>query len=543
MTPISRFNERIATRDGIELSADTYRPEQAEPVPAIVARTPYGKNTQEAYERAARAVGRGYAFVWNDVRGRGDSDGAFVPYRNEARDGYDVIQWTSAQEWSNGQVALWGWSYFGLSNWLTALEQPPALRAMVVRGTPSEPFVDAPTGTAIPMYVCWHRIVDGRMTQLVDQIDWDGVYWHLPLVDMDRQAGFFAPHWHADQAHPLLGEYWQPLCYQRRLEEIDIPTLNVTGWYDDCQLAAVTNFQATANHTRSEDARQRHGLLVGPWGHDAVPRSRLGAINFAPEAVIDLDEYELDWLDDCLRSPEAGRVPRARVRFFQMPTDGWRDDDTWPPANARKLRLFLRGPIGSSGMLTDEAPHEEPPDVYVSDPANPVPYITDPVSLQIGGPDDYSNVAARDDVLSYETASLEQPLRVAGPVTLRLYGSSDAPDTDFMAMLLDGHPGGMRQRLCDGMVRARYREGMDRVAFLSQGEVYAFDLNLWHIAHTFEVGHRVMIHIASTAFPKYDRNANTGGPLATETELVRAKNSVWHDRDFPSHLTLWSMSE
>jgi hypothetical protein len=475
-----------------------------------------------------------------DVRGRGDSDGEFQPYVNEGRDGFDAVEWAAAQPWSSGDVALWGWSYFAASAWLTALEQPPSLRAFVANGAPGDPFTEFPTGTWSPMYCCWHRIVDGRLTQYIEAVDWGAVYEHLPLLTMDERAGFHGRWWREHLAHPTLDDYWAPLCYQGRFAEIDLPVLHVTGWYDDTHLSSFVNFAGMVREAPTDSARRGQALLVGPWYHDQLPASGLAGLDLGPDAPLDVDAFEVEWLDAVL----SGSVDGPRAHLFVMGANEWRDESAWPVARTEWTEWFLRsgGNARSSagdGRLTREPPAAaaaEPPDAYLHDPANPVPLLTDEVSLQIGGPDDYAEIERRDDVLVYTADPFEVPVDVIGPVELTLFASSSAVDTDFMAKLVRLRPDGFAQRLCDGMVRGRFREGFEREVFLEPGRVYELRIDLWATAQRFEPGERLRLEIASSAFPKYDRNAGTGGPLATETRLTTATNTVWHTHERPSRL-------
>ncbi|ADU50820.1 hydrolase CocE/NonD family protein [Thermaerobacter marianensis DSM 12885] len=538
------FNVRVPMRDGITLSADIYRPDAPGRFPVVLARTPYGKNTQRAWHYGNFFARHGYVFVWMDVRGRGDSEGEFVPYRNDAKDGYDAIEWLARQPWSTGDVATWGGSYLGRIQWLTALEKPPHLKAMIVHVTPSDPYVEWPTGTPGPMHVCWNRMTDGRVLQYVDKIDWMKVYEHLPLVTMDEAAGFVSRHWREDCAHPTLDEWWEPLRYQHRFHEIDLPVLHVSGWYDDEQIGTPLNFAGMVRHAPSERARRGQKLIMGPWGHRVNESRKLGEVDFGPEAVIDLDGYEVRWLDYWLKGIDNGIGDEPPVRLFIMGANRWRDEHEWPLARTRWTKFYLHsgGRANSrfgDGVLSTEPPAtDEPPDVYLYDPARPVPFITDPLSSQIGGPDDYAAIETRGDVLVYSTPPLDRDVEVTGPVKLVLYASSSAVDTDFMAKLVEVHPNGFCQRLCDGMVRARFREGMHKEVLMEPGKVYRFEIDLWNTAQVFKRGHRIRLEIASSAFPKYDRNLNTGEPLATSTRMVVAENRVWHTPAWPSHLIL-----
>ena len=530
------YDVRIPLRDGVELSADIWRPDGDEPVHLVLGRTPYNKNNAQVTRLGTLFAGHGFAFAMVDVRGRGDSDGRFTPYVADAVDGVDVIAWLADQPWCTGKVATLGGSYGGLIQWLTALHRPPALQAMVVMVSPSDPYVEFPTGTQGPMMLSWHRLTAGRMRQHVDDVDWERVYRHLPLLTMDEAAGFRSEAWREQQQHPTLDDYWAPLCYQERLGELDLPVLHISGWYDDEQVGTPRNF---ASMVAGGAARQQ--LLMGPWGHAVNTTSKLGEVDFGPGALIDLDAYWLRWLDAQLDGKPWDDEP---VRLFVMGTNTWRDDPVWPPADmtVRPWHLRSDGRANSrlgDGRLTEEPPTaEEPGDTYDYDPERPFPFITGITSSQLGGPDDYSGVELRGDVLVYTSEPLEEPLQVIGPVRLVLHATSSAADTDFTGKLLDVHPSGFAQRLTDGVVRARFRDGMREERLLTPGEPVEYDVDLWHTAHVFAAGHRLRVEVASSAFPKYDRNLNNGEPLATSMTPVVATQTVHHDAARPSRLLL-----
>ena len=532
----TEFNVRIPMRDGVELSADVWRAATDKPVHLVLARTPYNKNNPEVARMGRLFAGHGWAFAMVDVRGRGDSDGAFTPYSADGLDGVDVIAWFAEQPWCSGKVATIGGSYGGRIQWLTALHQPPALAAMIVMVTPSDPYVEFPTGTQGPMMLSWHRLTAGRMRQHVADVDWERVYSHLPLQTMDEAAGFRSETWREDQAHPTLDEFWQPLCYQQRLAELDVPVLHISGWYDDEQIGTPRNFASLV----AAGARGQQ-LLMGPWGHHVNSTSKLGEVDFGRDALIDLDAYWLRWLDAQLDGKPWDDAP---VRLFVMGTNTWHDDTSWPPADVQVQAWHLRsgGRANSrlgDGRLTPEAPgDDEADDHYDYDPQRPFPFLTEMTSAQLGGPDDYSGVELRGDVLVYSSEPLTEPLTVIGPVQLFLHATTSARDTDWTAKLLDVHPSGFAQRLTDSMVRARFREGMDREVVTEPGTSYEYEIDLWNLGHTFLPGHRIRVEVASSAFPKYDRNLNTGEPLATSTRSEIAHQTVHHDSARPSRLLL-----
>ncbi|MGD1034546.1 MAG: CocE/NonD family hydrolase [Candidatus Dormibacteria bacterium] len=533
--PRRRFNVRIPLRDGINLAADLTFP-QVLPAPALVMRTPYGKGGEVPTRRAEDFAAGGYVFVTVDVRGRGDSDGTFVPYRNDGPDGHDVIEWLAAQEWCTGAVASYGGSYPGQIQYLAALERPPSLRAMVVMVTPSDPFVEDRAGVFSPMHVDWFRLVDGRVPQYQGGVDWMTVYRHRPLLTMDEAAGFVSENWRESLRHRPLDDFWAPLRYQDRIAEITVPVLHISGWYDDEEIGTPANFAALS-------AAGRHGqrLLMGPWGHQVNDSRTVGDVDFGPEAVIDLNGHVLRFLDEHLRDrPADGGKP---VRIFVMGANEWRDEDAWPPPDVTATTLHLHGggranSLFGDGTLSPDPPGDEPPDQWIHDPADPVPYPTGASSRQIGGPDDCAGVQARSDVLVYTTDPFDEPIDIIGPVRLIAHVETSAPDTDVVARLSLVGRAGRAQRLCDGMIRLRYREGFERELRAVHGEVYEVEVAMWDTAQRVLRGQRLRLDIAASAFPKHEVNLGTGGDVITETTGVLATNTLWHTGERPSRLIL-----
>ena len=537
------YDQKCSTRDGVKLSSDVYLPTAPGRYPVILVRSPYNKVSDRVLDKARYFTSKGYAYVYQDVRGRGDSDGVFVPYRNEGRDGYDAIEWAAAQPWSNGKVGTLGGSYLGRAQWLAALQRPPHLITMVALVTPSNPFVEWPTGVPIPMHLSWLHYVSGRINQNIKGVNWSQLYHHLPLIDMDDASGRPIPTWDEEIRHSGLSAWWDPIRYQNRYEQVGVPVLHISGWYDDEQVGTPLNFANMRKRGGTAHARANQRLLMGPWPHRVNSTSKLAEVDFGKNAIIDLKDYQRRWFDLWLKGLDDGIGAEPPVRIFVMGDNRWRDENEWPLARAKPTKYYLhsRGRANSrfgNGLLSRRSPRKEPADSYRYDPADPVPFITDPEFSQIGSADDYRAVERRDDVLVYTSEPLKQRLEVTGPLTMVLYASSSAPDTDFTAKLLDVWPNGYAQRLSDGLVRARYRRGLDREVFLKPGNIYRFEIDLWNTSQAFLPGHRIRVEIASSAFPKYDRNLNTNAPLGRSTQMRIAKQRVLHTGRYPSHMLL-----
>jgi uncharacterized protein len=539
------FNQRPKMRDGVELSADVYRPNSAGRFPTILLRTPYNKVSggKLAVERMRNYVARGYVVVNMDVRGRGDSDGVFTPWRQEGKDGYDSIEWCAAQPWCNGKVGTMGGSYLGYDQWVAAVEQPPHLAAMIALVSPSDPFVEDPSGLPTPMNISWYHFTAGHVNQNMDAVDWSRVHSHLPMIDMDEAAGRRLPFWREMFAHTRLDDWWEPCRYQNKFEKVKVPVLHISGWYDDEQIGTPLNFIGMTTKASSPEIGQRQKLLMGPWPHAVNSTTRLGKVDFGPSARIDLDAYQLRWLDRWLQDKETGIDKEPAVRIFVMGDNAWREEKEWPLARTQWTKYYLHSQgkantLSGDGTLSAVQPAAEPPDRYAFDPAKPTPFLTEPSFAQIGGPDDYRPVEARQDVLVYTSPILTEDVEVTGPIRAKLFAASSARDTDFMAMLIDVWPDGFAQRLCDGMVRARFRDGMDKPALIEPGRVYAYEIDCWNTCQVFKKGHCIRLQISSSAFPKFSLSLNTGEELGTTTKMQIANQSIVHDGEHASYVLL-----
>ena len=328
---------------------------------------------------------------------------------------------------------------------------------------------------------------------------------------------------------------------------LNLPILHISGWYDDEQAGALMNYVGMTRDATTEDARKHQKLLMGPWPHAVNSTRKLGEIDFGPDALIDLETYELRWFDRWLKGTDNAfnnaYDKEAPVRIFIMGANVWRDQTDWPLTGTQLVKYFLSGngranTLRGDGTLQTQPPAAAPPDHYRYDPADPVPFLMGATYAQVGGPDDYREVEKRDDVLVFTSEPFTQSHTICGPIKAHLWASSTATDSDFMFKLLDVHPDGFAQRLTDGMVRARYRNGGDKPSLITPGEIYEYDIDLWNTCQEFGKGHRVRVEVASSAFPKYDRNQNTGEPLGKSASLKIAEQTIYHDPAHPSHVVL-----
>ncbi len=553
----------VPMRDGTILRANVYRPAGDGRWPVLLTRLPYGKDLPlgTAVADPVQAARRGYAVVVQDTRGRFRSDGEWDPFRNEAADGVDTIAWAAVQSWSNGEVGMFGASYFGFTQWAAAVQAPPALKAISPLMTWSDPYRGVlfrggamELGTAgawqaqmgFDVLVRRHRpdlrAMAGAIRRLGATYDRLGTtgYWWLPLSEFeaarDQNVG---PSFFEINRHPIDRQVGEPLRIAGRHHEAKAASLNTGGWFDIFLQHSIDAYVA------SRAAGLPTRLIVGPWTHSTLSNP-VGEVNFgfgAQLGFIDLQSdflsLQLRWFDRWLKGIDAGVDAEAPVRIFVMGANVWRYEPEWPLERAVASELFLR----AGGRLDAGAPGAEAPDAYAYDPADPVLTLGGATLMTPefpSGPYDQRRVECRPDVLTYTTEPLERDLEVTGPVKVVLWAISDAPDTDFVARLCEVASDGRSINLTDGIVRARYRDfakgGVP--SLIEPGRPYEYEIDLWSTSNLFRAGNRIRLQVTSSNFPRWDRNLNTGHDLEADTELRVANQQILHDREHPSRLVI-----
>ena len=552
----------VRMRDGVVLFADIYRPSIPGRFPVLLERTPYDKDKDNEIDLGHDAAQRGYVVIVQDVRGRYSSGGDWYPFRHESQDGFDTVEWAAALPYSDGRVGMFGSSYVGATQMLAAIAHPPHLAGICPMFTPSN-YHDGwiYQGGAFEQWFnqTWTSIlardtVDRYLKSVTNAMQ-DAR--SLPLTNYQlfnlgsplepgRVTAQFAPYYLDWLSHPTFDGYWRPWSIEDHYPEIRVPALTVAAWYDIFLGVSLKNYLGVKKQGGSDTARQNQRLLITIGGHAGSGR-KIGDVDFGPAAA-EFDEaaVTLEWYEFLFKGKKNRFATGKPVRIFVMGNNAWRDEQEWPLTRARSTKFFLHSAGGANsvngdGSLSTSAPGAEPKDNYQYNPQDPVPTAGGPLCCdahQPAGAHDQQTVEKLQDVLVYSTRPFSADTEMTGPVTVELYASSSAVDTDFTAKLIDVDSSGFARNLTEGIVRVRYRDSQAKPEDLVPGQVYRFDIDLWATSNVFLAGHKLRLEISSSNFPRFDRNLNLGQPSGSAKDYVTAKNSILHDSAHPSALIL-----
>ncbi len=575
----------VPMRDGVKLATDIYRPGRGGvPVegkfPAIVERTPYVPNGDW---NAQSYVPRGYVLVVQSVRGRFGSEGHWTMFQDDGRDGADLAKWLGNQPWFDGGIGTIGTSYPGGTQHAMAVGNAPYLKAMVPVDAASNMglYGTRHNGAFELRFFNWIFVRGGApdADNPLEQAEWKKLADMVPeyLKGLPLRAGTTPLRMDPDfeawlveaMRHGDYDDWWKRLpnsVIEHVAEYEDVPVCHVTGWYDSWA-AQVANLNYAV---LSKAKKGPHKLIIGPWVHGGQGETNAGEAEFGPEAAINLTRFRLRWFDRWLKGVDNGVDHEPPVRIFVMGGGGgkkaaegrifvgghWRNEQEWPLQRARPTAFYLQ----PNGGLSAEKPKAGAPTHYQFDPKDPVPTIGGNISaaenLMLGGAldqrcrptllfcKDQRPLAARNDVLVFLTPPLEQDTEVTGSAVVNLWASSSAVDTDFTAKLIDVYPpntdfpAGVELNIADSIVRARYRDSLEKASLMQPGQVYRFQIRMYPTSLVFAKGHRIRLDISSSNFPRFDVNPNTGEPLNDNRRWAVAENTIYHEPGRESQIIL-----
>jgi len=581
--------EYAPMRDGVRLATEVYKPAEPGRHPVVLTRTPYNRTFLPTGSNCDNASMRffaehGYVALNQDVRGTYRSEGRFQPMVQEARDGYDAVEWAAAQPWSTGKVGMYGGSYVGLTQWQAAIHSPPHLAAIVPYITASD-YHDNWTyvngvfdlwfaqswnqltfgpetlrrnllAAGLPTAEVEQRVAEWYAQSQQDLLsDW---VWQLPLRSFDGLRGI-APWYYTWLRHPNYDSFWARLDVERRYHNVKVPVLNIGGWYDIFQVGTVRNFLGMRAEGGTPDARAGTKLIMRASAHAPAPDTpptAVGDVDLGPNNALNVDAASLRFYDHYLKGLDNGEQNDPAVRLFVMapPDSGTTGSGFWvngptyplPGTQTQQWRLGSGGhanTAGGDGVLSTTQEGSAASDLFLYDPLRPVPTLGGNLcckgDLLSPGAFDQKAIEQRDDVLVYTSRPLDHDMAVIGDTRVTLHASTTVPDTDFTAKLVDVHPDGYAQNILDRVVRAKFRRGSKlQPSLITPGRAYEYSFDLGNTATLFKPGHRIRLEISSSNFPHYARNLNTGRNDGSERSARLAEQTILHSARYPSQLDL-----
>ena len=539
----------VAMRDGVKLHTEILIPEKSrdgkQRYPVILRR---GYSPGDP-EESARFPEFGYVYVGQCTRGHGLSEGEegeSVRFFCDAEDGFDTLTWIASQPWCDGNIAMYGKSYWGITQWLVAPLQHPNLKAIIPQVAPNRSWqrsywVNGALTLAMTASGRAYEKDDPEEKKKIEKIGWVKYFKHLPLINLDEVMGRKNKLWRDYVTHSTYDDFWKEIDVdEKKLENINMPVYQMGGWYDHYCGPQFTAFSLLRQLGNTPDNR----IIINPTDHlNCVYSDR----DFGPDADKDEVAIAVRWLDYVLYGKDNGIQNEPPVKIFVMGLNKWKYSKEWPLKGTKFTRYFIHSDRGSSGRLDTDMPDDEPPSKYLYDPDDPVPalggnhsfYFKDIPEILRSGSVDQRSIESRNDVLVFTSSPLEKDIEVTGPVKAKIYASSSAKDTDFIVRLIDVFPDGTAYNLVEGNIRARFRNDIhSSPSLLIPGEIYEFSIDMMVTSNVFFKGHCIRIHISSSSFPLYDRNPNTGNPQGMDTEICTAEQTIFHNSKYPSYVIL-----
>lgn len=535
---IEKLDIQVPMRDGVRLSTNIYFPDSPGKFPVLLLRTPYGNN-EKGNQGEYFFAQHGYIVVVQDVRGRYESEGMFDPYQFEGFDGYDTQEWIGKQPWCNGKIGTFGGSYEGAPQWLSAPLQSKYLKAMFTSKTFSNLHNEIYKGGAfrILRYCPWsydmtrQRNVDSNFISTVE----DSLYRSIPLTEYEKLLGWEIPFLKDWMSHPQNDPYWARTSV-KDYTRIKTPVYNLGGWFDSFLEGTLQNFIKMTEPSIDPKVRAKQKIIIGPWIHGSEG-NKTGDMDFGEAAILDARELQLRWFDNQLNGKKNGIMDEPPVKIFVMGNNVWRFEKEWPLTRTKYEKYYFHSSgkantLHGDGILDTKGPDGSQKNSFVYDPGNPV--------LTRGNlqPVDQRKVEERADVLVFSTPLLNKDIEVTGPVSAILYASSSAVNTDFTAKLVDVYPDGRAICLREGIIRASFRDPDATPSNIQPGKVYQYNINLWATSNVFKAGHQIRVEISSSNFPMFDRNLNTDIIPALGTKYIKAEQTIYHSKEYPSCIIL-----
>jgi putative CocE/NonD family hydrolase len=555
-----KFNQKIPMRDGVHLSATILFPSpKKEPLPALFVFTPYSKD--RVLPQAQYFTKKDYIVVVADIRGRGDSEGStlFLDTLN-GKDGSDICDWISKQPWCNGKIGMFGGSYLGMVQWQILKENSSILKTIVPTASVA-PGIDFPFRNNIfyMSMACWLVLVNGRNMNsnaiLSNNDFWNSVFrlhymGEKPYNELMKSSGLRSEEFNIWMQHPTFDSYWDEMLPEPHdYENLDIPILTITGYYDDDQKGALHYYRNFMKYAQSEE-KKNHYIIIGPWNHSGTrqPMREIYDLKFGDRAVIDMNKIQLDWFNWTLKGRSQPEFLKGRVSYFVMGENKWYYAENLDEISNDSLTLYLSSSDGiasdifHSGYLGKSAFSEQKPDIISYDPLDSTYFSS---YLKDGPWADmclYMNSEAyKKNQLIYHSGPLPQDLVIAGQINFSAYIGTNVKDTDFEYLLYEVKPEGSEIFLTTELLRARYRNLLSEEELITPGKIQKYNFtSSFFLVRKLQKGSRIRFIFRALNNPFWQKNFNSGGKVEEETvkDAKIATIKLYHDKDHPSFIEI-----
>jgi uncharacterized protein len=548
---------KIPARDGVKLNATVFTPHgQKQPLPVIFTFTPYIGDSYT--DRAVYFAKHGYVYALVDVRGRGNSGGDFEPFVNDARDGYDIVEWFATQPYCNGKVTMWGGSYAGFDQWTVLKEFPPHL-ATIVPAASAHPGVDFPFQYNIfaPYDLQWLTFTSGVTSN--GSLFGNSGFWsskaremymsHSAFQDFDKLVGNTSTVFQKWMKHPTPDAYYDAMVPSpEQYKRISVPILTITGHYDGDQPGAFTFYKRHMQYGTAE-AKANHYLIVGPWDHAGTrtPRAEVGGLKFGEASVLDLNKLHTEWYDWAMKGGPKPTFLKKRVAYYVVGAEEWKYADSLESISNSVKTLYLSsnggaGDVFRGGLLSEGKPGaNSAADEWTYDPLNTKPGAAEPDDEPNGLTSQRGIVNLFGEGVIYHSEPFAEATEISGFPKLTAWIKMDVLDTDLETDLYEILPDGSSVQLSGATMRARYRESPREAKPVPAGkaEKYTFD-NFTFFSRRVAKGSRVRLVVRSINSTGAEKNYNSGGVVAAETgkDARTAHIALVHDSDHLSALEL-----
>jgi putative CocE/NonD family hydrolase len=550
-----RYAVKIPMRDGVLLDGTLYLPKNMpKPRPVIFSLTPYSADRE--YPEALFFAQHGYPTLAIDVRGRGNSGGEFAPFFNDPNDGHDVVEWIAKQPYCNGKVGSRGISYVGFTQWAAVRGDPPHL-STIVPSAPCWVGLDYPLRhnifyTFLAPWLVFTRGQANQTTVMADEVNWAKTQMRflesgLPFKEMDTFFGFESKPFREWMRHPHQDEYYDRANpTPEQLAKLTIPVLSLTGMYDGDQPGTL---EFHRQHLKNAGANAQHYLVIGPWDHPRVrnPAAEFLGLKVGPDSVVDMKKLHRDWYAWTMEDGPKPEFLKKKVAHYVMVADKWRYADTLEEVTARQETLYLQSTTNPSDVFMSGALSSTKPDAH----GKPDTYTYDPRDLRFPKLETsltsaYYNLSDQLLVLSsagskliYHSAPFERDTEVSGFFKFTAWLGIDQPDTDFNVSIYDVSPDGTSIYLTEQNFRARYREGLRVEKLITTKDPLRYDFDrFFFVSRRVQADHRLRLVVRPNHTIKWEKNYNSGKPVADET-MADARTvtvKLFHDAEHPSAL-------